>query len=95
LLICTPSPFICDHGVFTTKPPWSVTKIYPLIGFEPFLEVDLRSTEINYPDSSMISALKMLSQELSHGICSLSAFGCRSASQRISDASDIKNISRV
>jgi hypothetical protein len=88
-------PFICDWGVFTIKPPWSVTKIYPLIGFEPFLEVNQRLTEINYPDSSIVSALKMLSRELSHGICPLSALGCRLASQWMSDASDIKNISRV
>lgn len=56
-------------GFKETKPPWSVTKIYPLLGFDPFLEV----AENDYHDSSIIRAHKMLSREPSRGICPLTA----------------------
>jgi hypothetical protein len=64
---------LCHFGVTLgfskTEPPWSVTKIYPLLGFDPFLEV----AENDYPDSSIVCAHKMLSRDPSHGICPLTA----------------------
>jgi hypothetical protein len=39
-----PLTFNCVYGVFTAKPPWFVTKIYPFLGFDPLLEFPPKST---------------------------------------------------